>query len=59
MAALRRTHPRAYTTWTAEEDDQLKAAFARGEEIEHLATMFQRQPSAVRLRLQKLGLVSE
>ncbi len=58
LAEMRRIHPRAYTPWQAEDDGRLRAGFARGEEIEHLATVLQRQPSAIRSRLQKLGLMS-
>lgn len=59
MAEIRRIHPRAYMPWRAEDDDRLKAGFARGEEIELLATVLQRQPGAIRSRLQKLGLITE
>lgn len=59
FSEIRRTHPRAYTPWTAEDDDRLKAGFARGEEIEHLAAVFHRQPGAIRSRLQKLGVIAQ
>lgn len=55
---IRQTHPNAYKKWTPEEDAHLKQSYAQGLSIDVLATTFQRQPSAIRSRLIKLGLLS-
>jgi len=52
----RQTHPNAYQPWTREEDEQLKAAYTRSSSIEQLARNHGRAPSAIRSRLEKLGL---
>ncbi len=59
MAEIRRVHPRVCAPWQVEDDDRLEAGFARGEMIEHLATVLQRQRGAIRSRLQKLALIAQ
>ena len=54
---IRLKYPRAYVKWTRDEDDNLKNEYASGQEIGELAQRFQRQPAAIRSRLQKLGLI--
>ncbi len=54
---IRQKHPRAYVKWSPEEDDNLKNEYASGQQIGELAKKFQRQSSAIRSRLQKLGLI--
>jgi hypothetical protein len=54
---IRKRHPKAYTKWTQEEDARLKNQYVQGRTIDELADIFQRKPSAVRSRLQKLGLL--
>ncbi|MEG4342278.1 hypothetical protein QUB70_03170 [Microcoleus sp. A003_D6] len=54
---IRLKYPRAYVKWTRDEDDNLKNEYASGQEIGELAKKFQRQPAAIRSRLQKLGLM--
>ncbi len=56
---IRRFYPKAYLPWTDAEDGQLKDAFQQGKKIGDLVDMFQRQPSAIRARLRKLGLVKD
>jgi hypothetical protein len=58
MASIKHEYPRAYERWTQDEDRRLAAMFARGVQIDELAAQLQRQPSAIRSRLEKLGLVS-
>ena len=53
---VREKYPKAYEKWTTEEDEQLKMSFREGVSIKDMAIFFQRQPSAVRSRLSKLGL---
>ena len=54
---IREEHAHAYKKWTREEDKQLADKYNQGIEIKELANMFQRQPSAIRSRLSKLGLI--
>lgn len=53
----RQTYPKAYKRWIPDEDEQLKVKYQEGVSISKLATYFQRQPSAIRSRLKKLGLL--
>ena len=55
--AARQQHENAYRPWTPEDDDELARRHAAGESIETLATDFQRKPSAIRSRLNRLGVV--
>lgn len=56
LAKIKARYPRAYEKWTIEEDDDLKGMIALGHSIDQAAERFQRQPSAIRSRLGKLGL---
>lgn len=51
---LRHEYPKAYATWTQEEDDRLRNLYAQNKPIKELADIFQRKPSAIRSRLKKL-----
>lgn len=53
---LRRRHRRAYEPWTSEEDARLHRDHRAGATLAGLAALLERQPSAVRARLRKLGL---
>lgn len=55
---IRQAHPRAYEKWSLEEDEELHRKHAMGSSVPDLAEHFGRQPSAIRSRLRKLGLVS-
>ncbi|HEY9878793.1 MAG TPA: DNA helicase RecQ [Leptolyngbyaceae cyanobacterium] len=57
VARLRQIYPRAYESWSDEEDHQLKAAFDSGIEIDQLCEQFQRQPGAIHFRLKRLGCI--
>ncbi len=59
LSKLREKHPRAYAKWTPEDDARLKAEFVKGTSRAELAAIFERQPSAIKSRLQKLGLLAE
>ncbi len=52
-----REHARAYEKWSVEEDEELHRKHAMGSNVSELAEHFGRQPSAIRSRLKKLGLV--
>lgn len=54
---IRQKYPRAYVKWSGEEDEKLKNEYANGQQIGELAKKFQRQSSAIRSRLRKLGLM--
>ncbi|MEG4166500.1 MULTISPECIES: hypothetical protein [unclassified Microcoleus] len=56
---IRQKYPRAYVKWSREEDEKLKNEYASGQPIGELAKKFQRQPSAIRSRLQKLAETAE
>ncbi|WP_238178360.1 hypothetical protein [Calothrix sp. 336/3] len=54
---IRKQYPRAYESWNAEEDEELRLQYNQQASIDEIATEFQRQPSAVKSRLKKLGLL--
>ncbi len=54
---IRQRYPKAYERWTPDEDEQLRTKYQEGISIDDLATYFQRQPTAIRSRLAKLGLL--
>jgi hypothetical protein len=54
---IRQKYPRAYVKWSQDEDENLKKEYASCQLIGELAQRFQRQPGAIRSRLQKLGLI--
>ena len=56
---VRQKHPRAYEKWTSDEDERLRGQYQTGLDILGLAAMLQRQPSAIRSRLIKLGLTPQ
>ena len=62
MTELRSRYPRAFTKWTREEDDTLLARYHQqtesGRQVSwsELASAFQRNPNALRLRLGQLGI---
>lgn len=55
---IRRHHPRAYEKWTEEEDAQLQQEYRAGRKVQKLAELLGRQPSAIEIRLRKLGLMT-
>ncbi|WP_456329754.1 DUF3276 family protein [Archaeoglobus sp.] len=56
---VRLKYPRAYMKWTKEEDDALRKEYLEGKTIDDLSRIFQRKPSAICSRLQKLGVLRE
>ena len=52
----RRTHPHAYEPWTDEEDQRLRAESGHGLSIDQLAQAHGRTATAIRARLELLGL---
>ena len=58
VAQKRQMYPRAYEPWTEEEQQRLKEGFARGVSADQLAREHGRGPTAIRSRLERLGLSS-
>jgi hypothetical protein len=48
--------PKAYESWSAEDDELLRTSYAGGMSIDSLAKSLQRRPNAIRSRLRKLGV---
>lgn len=59
VARIRAQHPRAYEKWSEEEDQQLRQLVQAGMKEKGIAAQLQRQPGAIRSRLEKLDLVEE
>jgi hypothetical protein len=57
LASAREKHPRAYERWTTEEEADLARRHRDGKSMDELAELHQRQTSAIRSRLGKLGLL--
>lgn len=56
IEAARQTHARAFEQWSDEEDARLRKARADGLTRVQLSELFERQPSAITSRLDRLGL---
>jgi len=57
LRAIKARHPRAYQRWSEEEHTQLRRLVGEGRSEKTIAAMMQRQPSAIRSRIFKLGLL--
>lgn len=57
LEKIRQRHPRAYEKWSDEEDSYVEHKYREGLSIQELAEILHRQPSAIRSRLRRLGLV--
>lgn len=56
LSQIKQRHPRAYERWTDDEDAQLRREVQRGAPVAEVAERLQRQPSAIRSRMAKLGV---
>lgn len=56
LVAIKAEFPMAYEPWSAEDDEHLQAMHAAEDSTAEMVETFQRQPSAIRSRLSKLGL---
>jgi hypothetical protein len=54
VARIRTTYPRAYETWTQEEEATLAELARSGVSVDEMARQLQRQPGAIRSRMVKL-----
>ncbi|MFH2050517.1 MAG: DUF433 domain-containing protein [bacterium] len=57
LTEIRKIHPRAYESWSPNEDNQLVDLFKRGHRIKEIASQLQRQEGAISSRLKKLELI--
>ncbi|MEK7131753.1 MAG: PIF1 family DEAD/DEAH box helicase [Patescibacteria group bacterium] len=56
---IREKHPNAFRPWTEGQDEELRQFFANDMSTEELSKTFGRKTGAIRMRLIKLGLLSE
>jgi ATP-dependent DNA helicase PIF1 len=57
LTKMRVEYPNAYMPWSDDDDEVLRTGFEAGTTQKQLSVEFGRQPSAIRARLKKLGLV--
>ncbi|RAO23041.1 hypothetical protein MED15_01436 [Micromonospora noduli] len=55
IAGIRQRHPQAYDRWTRQADSDLVKGYLAGRSIDELAVSFERQPSAIQRRLERLA----
>ena len=55
VAEIRQRHPQAYEPWTPQADSELMTGYLAGRSIDDLAVTFERQPSAIQRRLERLA----
>ncbi|MCB9432602.1 MAG: DNA helicase RecQ [Ardenticatenaceae bacterium] len=53
---IKASYPRAYETWSNEEDEKLRQLFINHHGTQAISNLLERQPSAIRSRLRKLGI---
>jgi len=56
LEKIRQQYPKAYTKWSSEDDELLQNKYDAGVSVAELSQFFQRQPGAIRSRLEKLGI---
>ncbi len=56
---IRKHHPRAYEKWTKDEEEKLSELYNDGKNTKEISKYLERQPGAIKSRLQKLGLVGK
>ena len=54
--ACRQEHPNAFDPWTEEADLELGRMWEEGKSIDEIAFYFGRKPSAILVRMKKLGI---
>ena len=57
IGAIREQHRKAYDRWSPAADARLVAGYLAGGTVEQLAAEFERQPSAIQRRLERLAFV--
>lgn len=58
LKEIRSNYPRAYISWNKEEENQLEKLFNTGLTPSEISKKLKRQPSAIRSRLRRLGLIT-
>jgi hypothetical protein len=58
IGAIREVHRKAYDRWTPQLDARLVAAYLAGRSVDELAADFERQPSAIQRRLERLAFAA-
>lgn len=53
---IREQYPRAYEPWTQEEENQLITLYHEGRSTNEISEIMERQPGAIRSRIEKLSL---
>jgi hypothetical protein len=59
LGEIRKSYPRAYEKWSGAEERQLRQFIRSGLTVAQIASRLQRQRSAIRARIIRLGLVGE
>lgn len=59
IARIREKYPRAYESWQKEEEQRLIELHLANKTIDEIGNTLQRQPGAIRSRLDKLGFESK
>ena len=59
VSKMREEHPRAFMKWNESEERQLTELFHSGRSLNEIGKVLERKRGAIKLRLQKLGLVKE
>ena len=57
LAAVKQRHPRAYEPWSSDEETKLSAMVGEALTAAEMAAQLGRQPSAIRSRLARMGLL--
>ncbi len=57
MTAIRVDHPKAYSSWSYEEEEELSNHFRSGMPTKMISDLIGRKPGAIRSRLRKLGFI--
>jgi hypothetical protein len=58
IAEIRERHPKAYDRWTPQADASLTAGYLAGMTIDQLAAEFERQPSAIQRRPERIAFAA-
>ena len=59
VSKMREEHPRAFMKWSESEKRQLAELFHTGKSLDEIGKVLERKRGAIKLRLQKLGLVKD
>lgn len=57
LKEIKNSYPRAYESWNEAEEKELEQLFKAGLKPSEISKKLERQPSAIRSRLRKLGLI--